>query len=148
MSAKQGRCPTCRGSGFIFDPFTNTGDACVICDGTGVTPSRDEVPEGVRMAVRARSGGVCEACHAAPATDQHHRQYRSRGGWHLIENLLDLCGRGNTSGCHGDAHRGRLEGASISAHEQRPIADVPFVDARGQSWLLNTDGTKQKGTSR
>ena len=55
-------------------------------------------------AVAVRSAGVCEGCGAMPATEIHHRLYRSRGGKDTIDNLMHLCGSGNIDGCHGDAH--------------------------------------------
>lgn len=44
-----------------------------------------------RVAVRARSGGVCERCDKSRATDMHHRKNRSQSGkWHPA-NILHLC---------------------------------------------------------
>lgn len=74
------------------------------------------IPESVRHMVEARSGGVCERCGGARATDKHHRLFRSRLGLHVVENLVDLCGPGNVAGCHGFAHQRRaaeVEGFSI-----------------------------------
>ena len=67
------------------------------------------IPAKVRNLVRARSGGVCEGCGIRRAVQIHHRQYISRGGTDDLVNLLDLCGSGNHSGCHGIAHTGRGE---------------------------------------
>jgi len=66
----------------------------------------EPVPEGARLAVEARSGGICEGCGQARAAEIHHRKFRSRVGSNDVENLLHLCGWGNTSGCHGEAHGG------------------------------------------
>lgn len=51
-----------------------------------------------RPVVHARSGGMCERCGAARATDVHHRQLR-RHGDHKPANLVDLCRT-----CHNWAH--------------------------------------------
>jgi hypothetical protein len=53
-----------------------------------------------RKLVRARSGGVCEGCGQAPATNYSHRIGRGVGGRWCPSNALDLCGSGIT-GCHG-----------------------------------------------
>jgi hypothetical protein len=44
-----------------------------------------------RRLVRERSGGVCEICSAARATDWHHRRNRSQGGKWTAANGMDLC---------------------------------------------------------
>lgn len=64
------------------------------------------IPKKVDKKLRERSGEICEGCGLKPATERHHRLYRSRGGKHTIENLLHLCGWGNHTGCHGVAHSG------------------------------------------
>lgn len=53
-----------------------------------------------RRLVRERSGGICEVCAIAYATNFHHRKNRSQGGRWTPENGLDVCGSGST-GCHG-----------------------------------------------
>lgn len=139
------RCPSCRGSGFTFDRRTNHGQACTYCAGTGEVPSAQDVPPAVRAQVRGRSGGVCEVCHQHPATDQHHRQYRSRGGQHVVENLIDICGPGNAFGCHADAHGPEpLEGVAVSQWNTRPLSEIPFTDKDGRFWVLHRDGTKSE----
>jgi hypothetical protein len=89
-------------------------------------------------AVSLRSGGMCEGCGRRPKTDRHHRLHGADGRLDHVDNLLDLCGGpsglpgGNHSGCHGDAHSGRvgyLLGWSVrSGHNP---ADVP-VYQRGR----------------
>jgi len=129
--------------GFIFDNRTNRGENCARCEGTGKVSGAKDIPAPIRAKVRERSRGMCELCHVQPATDQHHRQYRSRGGEHIVENLLDLCGPGNVFGCHADAHGSEpLDGVSVSRWEHRPLNIIPFTDKHGRSWLLNADGTK------
>jgi len=44
-----------------------------------------------RLLVRQRSGGVCERCGSAKATEWHHRRNRSQGGPWSASNGLDLC---------------------------------------------------------
>lgn len=51
-----------------------------------------------RPVVEQRSGGMCERCGAARATDKHHRQLR-RHGDHKPANLVDLC-----RACHNWVH--------------------------------------------
>jgi hypothetical protein len=60
----------------------------------------DPVSAEVRRIMRERSGGICEVCAVAYATNLHHRKNRSQGGGHDPTNLLHLCGSG-TTGCHG-----------------------------------------------
>lgn len=48
-----------------------------------------------RLAVRQRSGGICEKCGAAQAREWHHRQNRSQGGLWTAANGMDLC-----TSCH------------------------------------------------
>lgn len=90
--------------------------------------------------VRERSFGLCEGCGMRPATEMHHRLYRSHGGLDTVENLLHLCGRGNTSGCHGDAHTGTdryvLGWAVRTGYDP---ADV-WVLYRGNPLILTAEG--------
>jgi hypothetical protein len=53
-----------------------------------------------RRIVRERSGGICEVCGIAYATNFHDRKNRSQGGKREPANGLDVCGSG-TTGCHG-----------------------------------------------
>lgn len=55
----------------------------------------------------------CVVCGRAYPLNQHHVVKRSqgqlyRGGRVVKKPTLTLCGSGNTSGCHGKAHSGRL----------------------------------------
>lgn len=73
-----------------------------------ITPKRPKpTPAESRRAyqlVKDRSFGLCELCGAQPATEVHHRQYRSRGGLDTVDNLVHVCGWGGTLGCHAKAH--------------------------------------------
>lgn len=88
----------------------------------------------------ARSGGVCEICGRAEATEIHHRKYRSRGGGHNIENLLHVCGMGNASGCHGRCHSGEGEAHGWAVHAWQNPALVPVRRADGLLWFPTTGG--------
>jgi len=95
-----------------------------------------------RLAVRARSGGTCERCGRAPATNWHHRKGRSQGGAWCPSNGLDLCGSG-TTGCHGEVTvnpRIAYERGWSVRSTQDP-ADVPvWLTFRG--WhLIRADGS-------
>lgn len=61
-----------------------------------------------KAAVKARSGGRCEAqtpwCEGQ-ATQVHHISGRVGEGCHDDVNLLDVCGQGNVTGCHGYLHQ-------------------------------------------
>lgn len=100
-----------------------------------------DIPESVRRAVEARSGGVCEGCGVAAATEMHHRLYRSRGGAHTVENLLHLCGWGNHTGCHGVAHTkvGEVTGWSIRSGGKP--SEVEVLHALFGLVLLTTEGS-------
>ena len=49
----------------------------------------------------------CVVC-GARATNQHHVIQKGMGGSKAKIPTVSLCGMGNTSGCHGKAHSGRL----------------------------------------
>ena len=142
MSAPSGRCPDCRGAGYRIR--AGRGEGCPRCEGTGKVSAAKDIPPAIRKKVRERSGGVCEVCLAAAATDQHHRQFRSRSGDHAVENLVDVCGPGNAFGCHGDAHGPEpLDGLAVNSWDRRPLDTIPFTDRLGRRWLLRADGTKE-----
>ena len=101
----------------------------------------DRLPANARRLVEVRSGGICEGCGNRPATDIHHRKYRSRGGTHNLDNLLHLCGGasglpgGNHSGCHGIAHSLKGHDLGWSVHSWDDPGDVP-AEYRGRpAWL-------------
>lgn len=67
------------------------------------------IAPAVATLVDARDEGVCVSC-GARATNRHHRRFKGMGGSSLpdtdsAQNLVTLCGSGNTSGCHGRAHQ-------------------------------------------
>ena len=67
-----------------------------------------------KKAVRARSGGYCEArlpgC-TRQAEHAHHRKMRSQGGSHRTVNLLDVC-----LSCHDHIHLVDVAGAYERGH--------------------------------
>lgn len=72
-----------------------------------------------------RADGKCEGCGEYRPLERHHRRFRGRGGKTTVENLILLCGRGNTGGCHGDAHGANPpEGWAISQYDKRPDHEV------------------------
>ena len=95
-----------------------------------------------RLKVRARSGGACEVCRAAPATNFHHRKNRSQGGEWSASNGFDLCGSG-TTGCHGHitTNPKMAMGQGWTVRSGRNPADVPvWVGGHGFCFLLD-DGS-------
>lgn len=87
-----------------------------------------------------RSFGLCEICGVRPATETHHRKYRSRGGGHEAANLLRVCGWGNHTGCHGKAHTDKDaldNGWSVASGDDPASRRVLY---RGVWMLLTADG--------
>lgn len=105
---------------------------------TGFSPA-------TRRALKKRSKGLCEGCGLNEATEAHHCQFRSRGGPDTLGNALHLCGRGNTSGCHGIAHagyRGESMGWAIrSKHD--PLLVPKFRTFDRTWWRFDDDGGKE-----
>lgn len=90
-----------------------------------------------RVAVRERSGGACERCDTAVATDMHHRKNRSQSGkWHPA-NIVHLCAL-----CHvevtAEPEKSRATGFSMRSMEEPET--VPIL-IRGRRCLLEDDGT-------
>lgn len=102
---------------------------------------RDVVPWSeptTRPAVAGRSGGVCEYCRSARATDKHHRVSRGVGGkWHPA-NIIDLC-----RACHARATNPRTNDPSAWAYTNGLClrstdgdpADHPVITPYGHLWL-------------
>lgn len=90
-----------------------------------------------RAAVKERSGGACERCDRARATDMHHRQNRSQGGGWNPANIVHLC-----AWCHqmitAYPEASRLVGWSVRSTDDPETVPVPI---RGTSCLLELDGT-------
>lgn len=114
-------------------------------------PRKTGPPPAVRALVVQRDRHLCVRCGQA-AAEQDHRRPRGMGGTKGAESdringpewLLTLCGRGNTSGCHGwkesnGAEAARL-GYKITAHRtDLDAARVPVLTRFG--WVrFTTDG--------
>lgn len=91
----------------------------------------------VLRALKKRSGGLCEGCGLAKATEAHHRQYRTRGGSDLLSNALHLCGSGNHTGCHGIAHtaEGEARGWSIRSGFDPSEVPVQIMAGFSKAWV-------------
>ena len=98
------------------------------------------MPAKVARAVLDRAGGVCEAnlfpmC-SGRAEHIHHRQYRSRGGEHTVENCAVIC-----HVCHEWIHANPKESAalgwSVHACENPAVEPVAY---RGRMVLLLGNG--------
>jgi hypothetical protein len=86
-------CPVCCGiaqlhtNGLIGLHQNSIGKDCMMSG--KLAPPWDE--RSTRQAVRNRSGGICEFCLRARATEMHHRKSRGvRGPWSPA-NILHLC---------------------------------------------------------
>lgn len=99
---------------------------------TGEKKARDRVAE--------RSGGICEVCGAARATNYQHRKNRSQGGPWSASNGLHVCGSG-TTGCHGYIHAHPAESyeRGWSVHSWDDPADIPAQTHIGEL-LLDDEG--------
>jgi hypothetical protein len=105
-------------------------------------PSVSPEERRARKLVRTRSGGACEGCDQAAATNCSHRISRGVGGLWCPANLLHLCGSG-TTGCHG-----YIEDEPTSARDERgwrlESTDIPTempVLLAGVGWaLLDANG--------
>ena len=58
--------------------------------------TKNRIPEEIKEVVRERSDYTCEAMIPEAgcewkATDMHHRQMRSQGGQHTVQNIVFLC---------------------------------------------------------
>lgn len=100
-------------------------------------------PKKVRDLIVERSRGVCEGCGAAPVSEIHHRQYKSRGGKDTVSNGLALCGApgglpgGNAAGCHGMAHTRAGEELGWSVRSGFNPRNVAVVYRGGAVWLTD-----------
>lgn len=119
-------------------------------------PREPRVTPEVRDVVLLRSRGRCEvgvtdACRARgrrldspEGTNQHHRHPGGMGGSkraeiHAAEGLLQVCGQGNTSGCHGwiESNRTAAKERGWLVDRGQDPADVPVVLWNGDRVLLD-----------
>lgn len=101
-------------------------------------PPKEFTPAAQKV-IKARSGGVCEACGVKRAEQIHHRLYKSRGGFGNPANGLHVCGLGNADGCHGIAHTAIGEQLGWSIRSGFDPAVVPVFHKAAQWWWRQTD---------
>lgn len=100
------------------------------------------IPARVREIVHVRSSGRCEVCGIGGPVELHHRKFRSRGGEHTAQNLVALCGWGNHTGCHGNAHSGSRAvalGWSVNSWNRPESLPVRMFDG----WFLLVGGIRE-----
>lgn len=95
----------------------------------------ERLSKSTRQQVFARAGGRCDCCGAAldpEAWDCHHRQLRSRGGRHTLENLVAL-----THACHMRWHESPNAAAARGLMVSRwdDPATEPVVRGDGAAYL-------------
>lgn len=83
---------------------------------------RDTLPRSVRLAVQARADGLCEACGMGGPDHIHHRQLRSQGGQHVLDNLIHV-----HHGCHEQIHANPTRSYALGLMVRRGVdpATVP-----------------------
>lgn len=99
------------------------------------TVSREE--REARKLLAARSGGTCEGCGRAPATDYAHRVGKAQGGPWCPANALALCRR-----CHEWSHGTPTEARSVGwllRSTDDPATFPALLHGRGLN-LLTADG--------
>lgn len=98
-------------------------------------------PPQLAVLVTARSGGLCEAWLAGVCETRgqhmHHRQLRSRGGKHTVQNVIHLC-----TACHAWAHSHvkSATGMGLIVSTYADPATTPVI-RRGLTTDLLEDGT-------
>jgi hypothetical protein len=100
-------------------------------------PTMTAAELGARSIMAARSGGVCEGCRRAAATDWSHRKPRSQGGPWCPSNGLHLC-----RDCHAWIHHNPIEAYSVGwgLRSTTDPATTPALLAVHGWVLLTTDG--------
>lgn len=103
--------------------------------------TKNRVPREVAETVRSRAQGFCEGmireagCNGQ-AEHLHHRQMRSQGGQHTVQNILSLCHL-----CHTYVHMhpaiSYTEGFLVKSHGNPATAPVK---RRGGFTLLTEEG--------
>lgn len=107
-----------------------------ICPMSG-QPLPEWAERSTRVAVKGRSGGICEHCLMQRATDMHHRLSVGAGGkWHPA-NILHLC-----RFCHSrftdDPEMAYQLGISIRGKAQDPNG-VPVLRANGEMFYVTDE---------
>lgn len=90
-----------------------------------------------RLIVRERSGGVCEACGMARATDWAHRVAEGQGGPWCPSNGLHLC-HPDHMWCHANPQEARARGWMLHSGDDPQMTPARLT----YGWaLLHADGT-------
>lgn len=153
------RTPMAQGKGLTRKVAPAASRAPLARQAPAPRPRGPRVAPEVRDAVLARSGGRCEigatpACRARQRRldspeggNQHHRRPGGMGGSkrasiHQAPNLLQVCGSGNVSGCHGHIERNRTLAYANGwlVHDGQDPAVVPVLLHDGRRVLLDADG--------
>jgi Mor family transcriptional regulator len=104
-----------------------------------------QTENAVRLIVRERSGGRCEVCGFAKATNFQHRKAVAHGGPWDAANGLDVCGHGNLTGCHGRIHQCPTEayenGWSVRSGHSYSATPVRLA-VHGLAYLDSTGGVR------
>lgn len=103
-----------------------------------------QIPQGVRDALAARSGGVCERCGRERATQAHHRRPRAMGGsrdghTNTLANLLHL-----GDSCHEWVESYRAEATRngwLVRQGYNPETYPVWLHSHEMPVLLRADGT-------
>jgi hypothetical protein len=87
-----------------------------------------DIPATVRVAVGDRAGGYCDWCGLPMGTfDAHHRQLRSRGGKHTLQNLV-APHRACHEYIHGHPSEATARGFMVSSWDCPPAVPVTLAD--------------------
>ena len=109
--------------------------------------AKSVIPTTVRAEVSRRSGGICEICRKARATNKHHKLPRSQGGKHTAENLLDLCGP-----CHDEVHAhpaaAYAKGHLVKADKRFAFAPIEPKTQPGQRLVTGTEQMREGDAPR
>lgn len=89
-----------------------------------------------REAAKGRSGGICEFCSSARATDMHHRISRGVGGKWSPANILHIC-----RACHSDANRPEAYESGLSLRRHEDPEAVRVHRKTGETVFLSDDVT-------
>lgn len=105
--------------------------------------NKNRVPKDVAEAVIERSGGRCESMNFPYCTGRaeqlHHRQLRSQGGEHTVENIIAVCAADH-SRFHREVREAQSQGWIVRS-TQEP-GEVP-MKYRGRPAVLTEDGGVQ-----
>ena len=96
------------------------------------------IPKSQRIKLLDRSGGICEVCGLAVATNWHHRKNRSQLGGNELSNALHVCGSG-TTGCHGHITENPAESYRCGWSVRSGHNPLTTPVLRRRDWVLLTD---------